>query len=250
MDIRQNSKVHEAVVAELLATAGVTSAYLVLPEEERVALLTRELTSPRPLSSPHLAYSDRTQSELGVVRAIAGLHARFGPRVVPHYIISNCNSLSDLLEVAVLLKEAGLVRVTPKAGGSASAPGSSGSGGGKQAGEAAKPLFSRVATVGSALPVTLSSSLDIIPLFETIKDLMAGGESSFLSATGGGRGAVEGVGHSGFVPHGCAVTLHCCPSPPCACPILICNPQATRWTLPSRRPCLRRWCAPGAACRR
>ena len=45
---------------------------------------------------------------------IADIHSRLGPRSVPHYVISNCESLSDLLEVAILLKEAGLVTVVSR----------------------------------------------------------------------------------------------------------------------------------------
>ena len=108
MDVRQNSKVHEETLRELLAAAGACEDYLALDEPARVALLLRELQSPRLLHVPHLAYSDRVNTELGVVRAIKDLHGRFGAAVAPHYIISNCCSVSDMLEVAVLLKEGGL----------------------------------------------------------------------------------------------------------------------------------------------
>ena len=137
-----------------------------------MSLLCKELTSPRLLATPHNTYSERTTIELGVVKQIASVHARFGPRSVPHYIISNCNSLSDLLEVAILLKEAGLVKVTPKAKTSNPA----------QAAAAAVDAGASVADptclfncAWSRLPVNITSAVDIIPLFETIKDLMAGG---------------------------------------------------------------------------
>jgi len=110
MDVRQNSKVHEEVVGELLSCAGVTILYSGLNEEERVELLLKELSSPRPLVSPHARYSELTKKELGVLRAIADAHARFGPRSLPQYVISNCCTLSDMLEVAILLKEVGLCR--------------------------------------------------------------------------------------------------------------------------------------------
>lgn len=108
MDVRQNSKVHEDALRELLSVAGACEDYLALDEGARVALLLRELASPRLLYVPHLAYSERVRTELSVVNAIKDVHARFGARAVPHYIISNCCSVSDMLEVAVLLKEAGL----------------------------------------------------------------------------------------------------------------------------------------------
>jgi phosphoenolpyruvate carboxylase len=110
LDLRQNSDVHERIVAELLARAEVTANYAALSEEERVALLARELASPRPLASPHLDYSDAVAAERAVLRVAAEIHARYGAGAVPNYVISKCQSVSDLLEVAVLLKEAGLLR--------------------------------------------------------------------------------------------------------------------------------------------
>lgn len=108
LDLRQNSAVHERVVAELLAAAGVEADYLALDEEARVALLRRELASPRPLTSPYARYSDETASELAIVHAAAEAHARYGRGCITHYIVSMAQSVSDLLEVHLLLKEAGL----------------------------------------------------------------------------------------------------------------------------------------------
>ena len=110
LDMRQNADVHEAVIADLLARAGVTPDYLSLPESARTALLVRELATPRPLHSPHLDYAARTASELAILAAAADIHRRFGAVAVPNYVISKCQSVSDLLEVGVLLKEVGLVR--------------------------------------------------------------------------------------------------------------------------------------------
>jgi phosphoenolpyruvate carboxylase len=108
LDLRQNSDVHEQVVAEMLARARVADDYSAMREEERVALLARELDSPRPLRSAHLAYSERVGSELEILRVAADIHARYGADALPNYVISKCESVSDLLEVAVLLKEVGL----------------------------------------------------------------------------------------------------------------------------------------------
>ncbi len=110
VDLRQSSDEHEAAVAELLARAGVEPAYGKLGEVERVRLLARELAGPRPLRSPHLGYSPQVERELGVVAAAAGAQQRLGAQAVSNYIISHCESASDLLEVGVLLREAGLLR--------------------------------------------------------------------------------------------------------------------------------------------
>ena len=112
LDLRQNSNVHEQVVAELLATAGVEKDYLSLSEEDRVALLRRELSSERLLASPFLTYSDLTTSELAIMRAAAEARGRYGAAAIQYHIISKAERLSDLLELDLLLKEAGLWRAS------------------------------------------------------------------------------------------------------------------------------------------
>jgi len=109
LDLRQNSGVHEQVVAELLLLAGVHAAYAALSEPERIRLLERELASPRLLYSRHLNYSATTADELEILQAAADIHRRFGAVAIQNYIISHCESVSDLLEVGLLLKEAGLL---------------------------------------------------------------------------------------------------------------------------------------------
>ena len=110
VDLRQNADVHVAVVDELLASAGVASGYGNLAEAEKVGILVRELASPRLLRSPYATLSQRTQDELAIVDAAAKVHEDFGADAIPHYVISKCQSASDLLEVGVLLKETGLLR--------------------------------------------------------------------------------------------------------------------------------------------
>ena len=110
LDLRQNADVHERVVAELLRVAGVEGDYAALDEAARVALLRRELAHPRPLSSSWGDYSDETRSELAILRAAAEAHKRYGPASIGIYNISKAESVSDMLEVHTLLKEAGLYR--------------------------------------------------------------------------------------------------------------------------------------------
>ncbi|MFT3662268.1 MAG: phosphoenolpyruvate carboxylase [Gordonia sp. (in: high G+C Gram-positive bacteria)] len=108
LDMRQNSETHEEVVRELLRWAGVCDDYTDLVEAERVELLAAELTSRRPLTGPDADLSELAVKELDVVRAAAGAVEKFGPEAVPTYIISMCQSVSDMLEAMLLLKEAGL----------------------------------------------------------------------------------------------------------------------------------------------
>src|SRR5436190_4888714 len=110
LDIRQNSDVHERVMAELLETAGAARDYAKMDEPARVALLTAELDNPRPLGTPHHDYSEETANELALLKVVADAHRRYGAVSVPTYVISKADSVSDILEVAVLLKEVGLLR--------------------------------------------------------------------------------------------------------------------------------------------
>ncbi len=110
LDLRQNSDVHARVVADLLRVAGVESRYAELDEAARVVLLRRELGSERLLWSPYSQYTEETQSELAIVRAAAQAHRRFGTGCITTYNISKCESVSDMLEVNLMLKEAGLYR--------------------------------------------------------------------------------------------------------------------------------------------
>jgi phosphoenolpyruvate carboxylase len=110
LDLRQNADVHERVVGELLKVAGVETRYSALDESARVELLRRELRSERLLASPFAGYSPETLSELAIVRAAATAHSLYGSSCITTYIISKCESVSDLLEVNILLKEAGLYR--------------------------------------------------------------------------------------------------------------------------------------------
>jgi phosphoenolpyruvate carboxylase len=112
LDLRQGSEVHEAVVGELLSAAEVCPDYARLSEPDRVKLLSRELAHTRPLWSPHLAYSERTQSELAVFNAARDLRRQFGATAIERHIVSHTESLSDLLEVALLQKETGLLTGT------------------------------------------------------------------------------------------------------------------------------------------
>ena len=110
LDLRQNADVHARVVAELFKIAGVSADYEALNEPARILLLRRELANERLLASPFASYSPETMSELDVVRAAAEAHRRYGHGCITTYIVSKCESVSDLLEVNILLKEAGLYR--------------------------------------------------------------------------------------------------------------------------------------------
>ena len=109
LDMRQHSGVHEAIVSELFRLGARRGGYASIDEEERRRWLLAELEVPRLLRSPYLRYSEDTQRELAVLDTAAELQRRYGRDALPNYIISNANSVSDVLEVALLAKEAGML---------------------------------------------------------------------------------------------------------------------------------------------
>jgi phosphoenolpyruvate carboxylase len=137
LDQRQHSGVLESVVGELFDRAGVLPDYADLSEAEKRVLLLSEIQSARPLRSPHVAYSAETTEELAIFATAADIQRRFGREAMPNHIVSKADDVSDLLELALLLKEAGLLL-----------PGE-------------KPQL----------------AMNLIPLFETIDDLRRCGET-------------------------------------------------------------------------
>ncbi|HSC64341.1 MAG TPA: phosphoenolpyruvate carboxylase [Caldimonas sp.] len=116
VDLRQSSDKHEAVVAELLSVARLERDYPALDEGARRRVLLGVLADARPLrvveSARAEAYSDASLKELAIFEAAAEMLRRYGRDALRHCIISHTESVSDLLEVLVLLKEAGLVKGT------------------------------------------------------------------------------------------------------------------------------------------
>ena len=132
LDIRQHSRVHEAAVGDLLKLAGVEKNYAGLEESERLNVLTQELRNPRPLLPRDAALGDDARNVLDVL-AVVRRAVRREAGSIGSYIISMTDAVSDVLEVLLLLQEAGLWRM--ERGGKVTCP------------------------------------LDVVPLFETIDDL-------------------------------------------------------------------------------
>jgi len=114
VDLRQSSDKHEAVLAELLKAAQIEADYSALPEPARRELLLRLLNDARPLRVRAAAYGELTRSELAIFDTAVLMLQRYGRDALRHYIISHTEAVSDLLEVLLLLKEAGLMRGTLK----------------------------------------------------------------------------------------------------------------------------------------
>ncbi|HVZ45307.1 MAG TPA: phosphoenolpyruvate carboxylase [Ramlibacter sp.] len=133
VDLRQSSDQHEAVLAELLAAARIERDYRKLDEAARRDLIVKLLNDARPLRVIGADYSELARKELAIFETALTLRQRFGTRSIRHYIISHTETVSDLLEVLLLLKEVGLVHGT--------------------------------------LDDAATTELIVVPLFETIEDL-------------------------------------------------------------------------------
>ncbi|MEZ7570074.1 phosphoenolpyruvate carboxylase [Streptococcus anginosus] len=110
IDMRQDSSVHEACVAELLASAGIVEHYSELSEDEKCHVLLNELLyDPRILSATHAKKSALLQKELEIFQTARELKDKLGDAIIKQTIISHATSVSDLLELAVMHKEVGLI---------------------------------------------------------------------------------------------------------------------------------------------
>lgn len=136
LDIRNHSGEHELAIAEILRVVNLCDNYAGLDEDEKVRILKQVLSEPRPLMLLEEDYSKETQEIFKVFQMIKKAHQEFGSRSIEVYLISMTQSASDLLEVLVLAKEAGIYRLHADG--------------------------------------TVESGLHVAPLLETVDDLIAG----------------------------------------------------------------------------
>nr|WP_077624305.1 phosphoenolpyruvate carboxylase [Sediminibacillus massiliensis] len=136
LDIRNHSGEHEAAITEVLRKVNIAEDYSSLSEEEKMEILGQVLKDPRPLLLLNEDYSKETQEMLNVFQMIKNAHEEFGKESITVYLISMTRSASDLLEVLVLAKEAGIYRLHADG--------------------------------------TVDSNLNVAPLLETVDDLIAG----------------------------------------------------------------------------
>ena len=110
IDMRQDSSVLEACVAELLKSANIEEDYSALGEEAKIAVLLKELEEdPRILSATNVEKSETLTKELAIFKMARKLKDKMGEEIIKQHIISHSESVSDMLELAILLKEVGLI---------------------------------------------------------------------------------------------------------------------------------------------
>lgn len=131
LDIRQESSRHSDALNEIIDYLQILpQPYNELSEVARSMWLATELQTRRPLIPTELPFSEKTSETIETFRMLRQLQQEFGSQVCQTYIISMSNEASDLLEVLLLAKEAGLYD-----------------------------------------PATGTSSIRVVPLFETVEDL-------------------------------------------------------------------------------
>ncbi|MEH2036077.1 phosphoenolpyruvate carboxylase [Nostoc sp.] len=109
LDIRQESSRHADALNEILEYLQILpQPYNELSEEQRVAWLTGELQTRRPLIPAELPFSEKTNDVIETFRVVRSLQQEFGLNICQTYIISMCRDVSDVLEVLLLAKEARL----------------------------------------------------------------------------------------------------------------------------------------------
>ena len=109
LDIRQESTRHSDAIDELSRYLQLPVPYAAMDEPQRITWLLAELQTRRPLVPPAARWSEATAETFAVFRMLKRLQQEFGERICRTYVISMSHTVSDLLEVLLLAKEAGLV---------------------------------------------------------------------------------------------------------------------------------------------
>ena len=109
LDIRQESTRHSDALDELSRYLQLAVPYGEMDEAQRVEWLLSEIQTRRPLLPPTAKWSAATAETFAVFRMLQRLQQEFGSRICRTYVISMSHTVSDLLEVLLLAKEAGLV---------------------------------------------------------------------------------------------------------------------------------------------
>jgi phosphoenolpyruvate carboxylase len=108
LDIREDARLHIEALTEMFAAYNITPNYAELPEEEKTALLTREIANDRPLFPLEPGFSEVTNRIIQTWRMIAEAYHRFGTTVIDSVIASHSEAPSDVLAMLLFAQEVGV----------------------------------------------------------------------------------------------------------------------------------------------
>lgn len=111
IDIRQNSEYHDTALSQLLVRAKIEDGenFATWSEEKRCEFLTKELETTRPFIHNRCSAGPEADSVLNCYRVIAKQLHDYGNHGIGAFIVSMTRSVSDLLVIYVLMREAGLL---------------------------------------------------------------------------------------------------------------------------------------------
>jgi phosphoenolpyruvate carboxylase len=109
LDIRQNSAFHDKAIGQLLAATGQDDAnFAQWDESRRLGFLDSELRSTRPFLREQASIGPEADAAVACHRALVTHIDQYGSAGLGSLIVSMTRSVSDLLSVYLLAREAGL----------------------------------------------------------------------------------------------------------------------------------------------
>ena len=135
IDIRQNSAIHKQVIGDMFQEHGIHKDYANLTDTKKIELLKANLSRVDLLQHD---YTDAMVNEvINTIKAVHSVQQSNGVNAIERYIISNTNSVASIFEVYFLIT-----------------------------------LTNNYLQKAKTKPKTEPICLEIVPLFETIDDLM------------------------------------------------------------------------------
>ncbi|HEX5193135.1 MAG TPA: phosphoenolpyruvate carboxylase [Solirubrobacteraceae bacterium] len=109
LDIRQHANVHRAALHEIYARLGVCEDYAGLADDQREALLQRQIADRRPLVPTDIEhFTPSTRETIETFRMLRETLAGANRGAIQAYVVSGTERPADLLEVLLLMKETSL----------------------------------------------------------------------------------------------------------------------------------------------
>jgi phosphoenolpyruvate carboxylase len=108
LDLRQESGRHTQAVTELFARQPGAPYYQAFDEEQRLVALAEAIAHPHPFHVDKATLTPDTRETLEVFEVMARMSAEITPAVFGEYVISMTHSASQVLEVMLLARLAGL----------------------------------------------------------------------------------------------------------------------------------------------